>query len=466
MWTRKKNMTCEGNGCWFTEPAKPSYSWWQDTELTIVECKFHNLSLTAEHSDSFIFNKECRPTDLSCQLHDSMVVWTKRNIHYCPFKRIMHKVNFKIELDGFTSFEHNLNFVFHQTETHCNSRLIKTVEGLYIKFSNLHDDNFYEKTGSNDFTEINIAEITEMTLASLDFVSKMENKLQKDSFDLSCKIFQNSIHMLTKTQSNEFVRIQIPKRNDTFFFISNGFVYQPTCIVMKYLKVMKSLRNCDTDIEVEVSRDIQGKYVKGWLTSEGIIIPKYSKNFNNKTESKSCRSLRQIFYLDGKNALVRENDRTRIVKLKEINQETFNFATMYARVTVNHSNVLAEEFNMYKQIELDSTVNEILPENFHDESSKHTTKTVNKLVEFVNKACKALFWILIISSFIIVTSYLIYLCVDNGIFNFVFQKIVENEVGGMELNEISNLAVNKKEQSDYSILYEFYKNREKNKILK
>ena len=115
---------------------------------------------------------------------------------------------------------------------------------------------------------------------------------------------------------------------------------------------------------------------------------------------------------------------------------------------------------------MDSTVNEILPENFQDESSKHTTKTVNKLVEFVNKACKALFWILIISSFIIVTSYLIYLCVDNGIFNFVFQKIVENEVGGMELNEISNLAVNKKEQSDYSILYEFYKNREKNKILK
>ena len=64
-----------------------------------------------------------------------------------------------------------------------------------------------------------------MTLASLDFVSKMENKLQKDSFDLSCKIFQNSIHMLTKTQSNEFVRIQIPKRNDTFFILKSYFIF-------------------------------------------------------------------------------------------------------------------------------------------------------------------------------------------------------------------------------------------------
>ncbi len=67
-------MTCEGNGCWFTEPAKPSYSWWQDTELTIVECKFHNLFLTAEHSDSnsFIFN---RNVDQLIFLVNNMILW-------------------------------------------------------------------------------------------------------------------------------------------------------------------------------------------------------------------------------------------------------------------------------------------------------------------------------------------------------------------------------------------------------
>jgi len=55
-----------------------------------------------------------------------------------------------------------------------------------------------------------------------------------------------------------------------------------------------------------------------------------------------CQSMRQIFNLDDKHALVRENNKTRIVKRSDIKQEPFKFTKILAGIEVNHSKVLDE----------------------------------------------------------------------------------------------------------------------------
>lgn len=148
----QNKMSCEGNHCWYTEKVTPSYNWLMTNEYSTTTCKFSNMTITAEHADSYLFGARCKANELFCRLHSSVIVWSQRNIHSCPFRRIIKQTKFKIESNGFTSKELNLNFIFDRVEKQCKHQLIKTVEGVFVKFSNFHDDRFYAKIDKNKET--------------------------------------------------------------------------------------------------------------------------------------------------------------------------------------------------------------------------------------------------------------------------------------------------------------------------
>ena len=456
-------MTCEENKCWYSEKIIPKYSWWVDNEVKVIECKVHNITISAEHADSFIFGNKCRSTDLACQLHDSIIVWSRKNIHTCPFKRIIHRTNFKIENDGFTSYKLNLNFIFHQTERHCSSNLIKTVEGLYIKFSNLHEDLFYEKTGSKGFGEVNLAEITELTLASLDFISKTEDQRLKTVFDLSCKIFQNSIQMLTSKISKEFVKVKTPNNNETILYVENGFVYKPICYQMNFLKVRQNLNDCNKEIEVEVSKNINGKYQSGLLTSQGIVKTRFKGFGLTQKEHEECHTLRQIFYLDKKNMLVRENTRTRIVKNGDIQQEPFKFIKVVAGIEVNHSKILEEKYNIGKIIEMELTTEDILPNEFRENVEDQKTNYVKKLFDYINFTYRAVLWLIFSLIVVFVLVYLLYLIISYNMIPRVTKSFVrlfvKNGKNNIKLaKDIEKISSNENLTND-ELLYNYYSNK-------
>ncbi len=169
--TQKKNMECEGSSCWFEPVIIPEYSWFYEKEIKLTKCRYNKIHISAEYLDSDMFGVKCKPFELSCKMHDSVIVWSNNTIHKCPFKRVIKREKFQITTLGFVSYKNNLNFVYEKVENHCGIDLLKMVEGFYIK---MHDntielqDSFFRKTGAdeNKMEELDLNLFAGFTMAS------------------------------------------------------------------------------------------------------------------------------------------------------------------------------------------------------------------------------------------------------------------------------------------------------------
>jgi hypothetical protein len=397
----RKQMNCEMGICSYKETVQPIYSWFQD-----------------------VISK-CKASDFSCRLHDSVIIWSHRNIHECPFKRIIKQTNFKIEEDGFTSSELNLNFVFNKEVSQCGFTLMKMMEGVYIKLSNLHDDQFFKKTGNlSDQETIDLKKITELTLASLDFVTKTQQQDIKEAFELNCKIFQNNIRMLASRSTHEYFYITDMNGNEILLYAHNGFVYNPECYYFPYMRVRKTLPSCSSYIEVELLRNISGTSWTGVINSQGIVVQKRENHI--KLGSDTCRTLRQLIKLNGDIALIREHYQTRIIMLNEISQETIDFAILQAGIQINHSSVIDQDFNIDKIIERNVMTNDYAPVTYDKTIIKNDLHNLSRTFSYT------IFLIYLIVIIIIIVI-LIYFYYKYKFYKFcVFcifkkEKIVEND---------------------------------------
>ncbi|CAF0977267.1 unnamed protein product [Brachionus calyciflorus] len=92
-----KKMTCHLNGCYNKEKPNGEFSWFTKIVYWNYECSFRKKLIIASKQISAVFNvnlNTCRPNDLFCKFHDSIVVWNESIIFNKPFFRIHYGTNY------------------------------------------------------------------------------------------------------------------------------------------------------------------------------------------------------------------------------------------------------------------------------------------------------------------------------------------------------------------------------------
>ena len=208
---------------------------------------------------------------------------------------------------------------------------------------------------------------------------------------------------------------------------------------------------------------INGKYQSGLLTSQGIVKTRFKGFGLTQKEHEECHTLRQIFYLDKKNMLVRENTRTRIVKNGDIQQEPFKFIKVVAGIEVNHSKILEEKYNIGKIIEMELTTEDILPNEFRENVEDQKTNYVKKLFDYINFTYKAVLWLIFSLIVVFVLVYLLYLIISYNMIPRVTKSFVrlfvKNGKNNIKLaKDIEKISSNENLTND-ELLYNYYSNK-------
>jgi hypothetical protein len=178
-------MNCNGDHCNYVETPIEDYSIFGPIIVHTTNCRTHRRTITAENADAHLFGTSCKVSDLSCKLPESIIVWDKSVIKYCPFRRIIKNTEFQYVDGGFTSVRHNLRFQPQKVETWCGHKLILTKEGLYVKCG-IINDAFYKSTDLPAKEEVDLKRITELTLATIDYGMVVETEDTKRQKEIAC----------------------------------------------------------------------------------------------------------------------------------------------------------------------------------------------------------------------------------------------------------------------------------------
>ncbi len=171
--------------CEFAYVPAEHYKWLETTTTTGIICLMNKIEIKAEKADSKLFGTEWKASDLKCQLGDSILVWDKNIIHYCPYNFISTTMNVDIYGEYLLNLEHNSGFKIIENFTNCdesyqNSILFyKTVEGIYL-------------TTNDKIKNLNISEMSEtnkndLLLASIDSLNMIEEINMNIIFSQFCE---------------------------------------------------------------------------------------------------------------------------------------------------------------------------------------------------------------------------------------------------------------------------------------
>ena len=88
---------------------KEEFSWWKEIKKDTYNCKLSPKVITVEKVDDHLFGTNCKASDLSCQLVDSILIWNTDIIHECPLKLIRKNVVFTLDATSKFAYDNELN---------------------------------------------------------------------------------------------------------------------------------------------------------------------------------------------------------------------------------------------------------------------------------------------------------------------------------------------------------------------
>ena len=378
-----KTMNCNENRvCSYNEGVEPEYTWASTVEKSVHHCLLREKTIEAEDKSSFVLNTQCKASDYHCDLGYSVVVWEDSIVHRCPFKRIIKHQEFEYRSKGFSSQRLNVNFIYAGQSDLCKDKIMKTKEGVYLKFSDFKDDSFYRHTGISEETKnVDLRQITELTLASLDFDITKESEETQKQIKISCNNFKASIEIFGQNIQNKYLKIKDYEGKELILFAKEQRVYRPNCVDIKRIQIRKIDRRCLLQQVVRFI-NVDGSYINsGYMDTNGIISPtklimppKYVCDYKVPLifEYNSNKVIRKLFY------------HNTVVEKTALNLETISYIKNIDLI-INHDAVLNEDFNVAKDI--NSKVN--LEENVLDSLEEikglsSLRKTISKLANWTD----------------------------------------------------------------------------------
>ena len=342
----KNKMDCVNKICSYTEEIKPEFSWGQSITKSGDECLFREKSIIAVDKNSPLFGTTCKGSDLHCQVGPSMIVWNNSIVHSCPFSRIMRRGEFKVIEEGFISNEKNLNFIYKKNEDWCGTKIMSTVEGVYLKFADFSstDDLFYKHTGIEESTDqVDLKQIAELTLSSLDFDLRLETDLARKEFEQSCQNFKVILEVFRLATNNQYLLTKNFKNKKLVVYSKSKYLYKADCTELNDIVIPKKDKTCyENHIKIKFLSK-EGLDTSGYLNNEGIIT-----NINPKIVKCDYVNVK-LFDTGLIQVIKRLGQYNSLLTRDALDALSVKFA-FDVKINVNHGEVLNESFNVLGEI--------------------------------------------------------------------------------------------------------------------
>ena len=352
------------------------------TKFSPQELMFER-KIEAKTEDDHLFQTKCTVKDLWCKMIDSIVVWKDTINHNCDLEYITHGV-FNISGSWLESASLNLAFQLAEDEQHCNEKVTRTTEGLFLsnKYFNFTHGSIEIEFYQNRFSEQRIKRddmdrrhselengidrpasprnnyswtyryslpdhlanpegLIDLSLAESDYTKIQIYKNIEREILTECKIFRATLKLFRLTTG--YSRFEDFKNQDIFLLSKNGELYKTTCINISMITLYNNLTTCFED--VPVSFYINATKIDAFLNKEAILV----------TSSKriSCtKDARYIKIKHSKYSLLIEGKSIHIILTKNIKFETVNFVDGISKFALNHIKLITD--GAYHSVQLDN----------------------------------------------------------------------------------------------------------------
>ena len=366
----KGEMKCDSLGtCTFDGTVTPEYKWISDIFMESDHCVVKERELTAVNSKSKVFGS-CKVEDNYCVVGYSTYVWEEKIVHTCPFRRVIKQQEFEVLQNGFKNNE--FAFVYAGLTDYCGSKLIKTDEGAFVRFSDFANDSFYKLTGFDESKEkLDLKEITELTIATIDRNKLIETKEAKELFLKSCENFQKELILFSYTK-NKSLRVKDYNNKEWILFTGpNEQLITGKCFDVDYVKISKIYTRCSDSLKIKFLHNNTSR--NGYLQTNGVIVDKHltqktctRKQMNSKNLYHTKTDL-VIEFLDGK---------TKVIYKDSLKRANFKYLNGMDDV-IQHKTILDEEFsdrnsnNGFEDFEINRM-----------DKREHIMNTINRFVEW------------------------------------------------------------------------------------
>ena len=376
-------MTCdEATGtCKFDGVAEAKYRWLHSILKETDHCIVKVREIRAKTAESLVFGGNCQAKDLYCTVGHSTFVWDESVFHKCPFRRIMKQTDFEMintDNPGFKTsyFQHELFFSFAEQVTYCDSKIISTKEGVFMKFSDSTQNEFYEKTSYNEAPNFQDNEIMKLTLAETNAVENLQNEEKLDIFKSSCNNFEISLRLFSHTRKNTLRIKDFNKRESVFYSDSEGQIYKGECFNVSYLKFRNYYKRCQDDLTVQYI-DKNNKLTVGLMDINGIITDRLDNSRDDKTHTCEDYPQRRYFSTGSQYTIQLIKDWTHVIDTTNYNSISYSHIKE-SENEMNHQTILEEKSNEenFKMIELDDT------DNVDKEVTNKLKKSMNKVMKW------------------------------------------------------------------------------------
>jgi hypothetical protein len=208
------------------------------------------------------------------------------------------------------------------------------------------DDSFYKNTNIIEGTSnVNLKEITELTLASLDFDLRLETELAKKEFLQSCQNFKSILEVFRISTKDEFMSTKDFKGNQLIIYSKNKHLYKAECYNVGRIIIGKRDNRCYNDIIQVRLYSNTNEDILGYLNSEGIIS-------GRRPEVTDCDFTNaRIFYTGGETVIRKMGLYNSIMNKESVEQNPLKFAyNIQVENRVNHNDIFNESFNVLREI--------------------------------------------------------------------------------------------------------------------
>ena len=424
-------MACDEDGCLYNKEPTGQFLWMQTVSASKIHCKFHRRRVSAEHNNSLVFSNarsSCKPSDLSCSLANSIVVWNASDVALFMYAHVHMGFNYTLKGDILYSTETMYLFQLTATVQEANKyELHKTTEGLYIYMVNANMPNgtleLYTLEGqlynSRSDQRPRIADLMDIANAERDFeLNSLEGEFKskiRQEFIKDCSMFQNYLNSLTHFPQ-QFHRVRDLRGQEAIVYSRLGQLLVPQCQSVGRLTIVAEQKDeCFVDVPVEIQHTVNetSRQLRLFLTNKNFLVDK-----SPRIECSQGVRTRQL--LNKTHFLIRVNRTVKVaqiadLKLVDLTSQNLDFESINYR---HHGNII-DGFEMIDNYHEPAQSNQHLEEKFHifpedhiEQRSSLVTNWASSIIDDIKSV-----WISITST--IGTTFLL-LCVFLIIGGFLF----------------------------------------------
>ena len=241
-------------------------------------CQINPRIITSKKIDDDLFGKLCKAKDLSCNLHDSIVIWNINIIHYCPLVFVKN-ILFNVKNNFIYSEHDNLLFTVIDQINHCGEKFYSTEEGILLfhvslitnrnRYNNKKPDNTYIAKKFQRLNQTDSSLMRDLILSTIDFSQFTELKNLLNTQTSICANFIMNLNII-KSFNDKFSRIFATNGDVTILYSKNNTIIIPKCKSIKSIIIRENTDNCYRDIPITYK--LENKTITGFLNNDNIII--------------------------------------------------------------------------------------------------------------------------------------------------------------------------------------------------